>query len=112
MIPVYLVAGISWAFLGDVIASRFDVILDYKKKVLYFKPNSDFEDTFEFPVSEFELKKVDEEVIVSKIILDSAVNDLGMREGDRIPPVNKNMSNDLATYQKMLTRIIHDYRDK
>ena len=39
--------------MGNVIISRFDIILDYRKKMLYLKPNAQFYNPFTYAKKEF-----------------------------------------------------------
>ncbi|TRX59455.1 hypothetical protein FNH22_09855 [Fulvivirga sp. M361] len=94
--------GTHLGILGNVIISRFDVILDYRKKMLYLKANSNFENAFEFSRSGIELKKDNDEVTVSNIAIESAAYNLGLRKGDKIISINKDNSKDIKVYRRML----------
>lgn len=90
--------------MGNVISSKFDVVINYKKQELYFKPNQTFTDPFDFQVSGMKLKKKDKEIIVSSIIVESQVYDQGIRKGDRIVSINGDKSGDLRAYRESLKK--------
>ncbi|MFS4467555.1 aspartyl protease family protein [Maribacter sp. 2210JD10-5] len=92
--------GSYLGILGNNVISRFHIILDYRKKMLYLKPNARFEDSFEFPSAGIELRTVGSEIVVGNIILESAAYGLGLRRGDRIISVNGNSSNNVMYTKK------------
>ncbi|MEM7550924.1 MAG: aspartyl protease family protein [Bacteroidota bacterium] len=97
--------GDFMGLMGNVISSRFDVVINYKQKKIYLKPNSSFNDPFEAPLSGFKLKEKDQGVItVRSIIKESQAYALGLRKGDKILSVNGNETSDLEIYENDLKK--------
>lgn len=88
--------------LGADVISRFDVILDYKKKKLYLKPNANFDQPFEFPLSGISLRKDDQAIYVYNVQENCPAYELGIRKGDRIISIDQNNSGDIQTYRELL----------
>jgi hypothetical protein len=90
--------------LGAEIISRFDVILDYSAHTLYLKPNKNYGQSFEFPLSGIKLKKDNNQVIIKTIEKTSPAYQKGVRQGDQLISINNNASGDLAIYRKLLNQ--------
>ena len=88
--------------LGGKVISKFNVILDYSSKTLYLKPNNRFNKPFEFPLSGIELKKVENTIIVDKVEKASSAYKNGIRKGDKLISINKNVSGNLEVYRQFL----------
>ena len=77
--------------IGADVLSRFSVVFDYSKKVMYLKPNSSFNDAFEYDKSGiyFITKGEDNDrFIIANIIANSAADVAGLKKGDEIISVN------------------------
>ncbi|WP_405208173.1 aspartyl protease family protein [Aquimarina sp. LLG6339-5] len=70
--------------LGAQIINRFDMVLDYEKKLFYFKPNEKFNTPFEFPTSGIGIEKVEGKILVSYVVQSSEAYEKGIREGDEL----------------------------
>ncbi|MEM7109770.1 MAG: aspartyl protease family protein [Bacteroidota bacterium] len=90
--------------LGNVILSRFDIVLDYRSKQIYLKENANYNNSFEFPTRGFKLKRHSNDVLISSIIMESEAYEAGLSQGDRVVSINGNDSNDIATYNKILKK--------
>lgn len=88
--------------LGAKVIKRFTVILDYREKVLYLKPNGLYNNSFEFPLSGIRLKKVNNAIFVSSVASSSPAYKRGLRKGDKIISISGNKSRSLSTYYKLL----------
>ncbi|MDY8136545.1 aspartyl protease family protein [Aquimarina sp. 2201CG5-10] len=85
--------------LGADIINRFNMVLDYKKKFFYLKPNSKFKTPFDFPLSGIGIEKKGNKIMVNHVILDSEAYQKGIREGDELLSVNDYKGKDLTVWK-------------
>ena len=90
--------------LGAEVINRFDVILDYSNFMLYIKPNSSFNKTFEFPVSGIDLKKVDNDIVITWVVETSEAYKEGIRTGDKVISINDDATGNIAAYRALLKK--------
>lgn len=92
--------------LGSEIIYRFNIILDYKNKNIYLKPNYLFHKNFEESVSPVSLKYSDDrkEIIISNILQNTDAYKKGLREGQRIISINNIQNKDIHFYNQVLKR--------
>lgn len=88
--------------LGSGIINRFNLILDYDAKKLYIKPNSFFDDDFEFPVSPIKINEIDKKITISSVIEGSDAERLGLKNGFQILSINNLENQDIDVYRKLL----------
>ena len=83
--------------LGSEIIYRFNIILDYKNKNIYLKPNYLFHENFEELVSPISLKYSDDrkEIIISNVLQNTDAYKKGLREGQRIISINNIQNKDI-----------------
>ena len=104
--------------LGSNIIYRFNIILDYRNKNIYLKPNHLFHKDFEMLVNPLSLKYSEDrnEIIISGVIENTNAYKKGLREGQKILSVNNITSKEIETYNKLLNqknkKVIIKYIDK
>ncbi len=90
--------------LGAKILQRFHVVLDYKNQNLYLKPNSKFDESFEFPLTSIRFKKKDGKIVIDDVSEDSEEYRLGLRKADCILSINNISSKKLKPYKDELKK--------
>ncbi len=90
--------------LGAKIINRFDMILDYKKKTIYLKPNAHYKNNFDMPLIGFALRKTGSKISVADVIKDSEAAQLGITENDEIISINGVIHTTLKSYRDLLKR--------
>jgi hypothetical protein len=90
--------------LGSQVIKRFNVILDYKSKVLYLKPNNAFNNEFIFPLSGIKLVYENGKIVIYTVDETSPAYEMGIREGDEIISINGDSSGNIKTYNRVLKR--------
>lgn len=88
--------------LGAAIINRFDMILDYKKKTLYLKPNLHYQEAFEVPMVGFTIKKVDQKIVIGDVIKDTDAAQKGIAQGDELLSINSVSAATLKAYREIL----------
>lgn len=77
--------------IGNKILSRFEVIIDYHRELLYLKPNRDYRKKFRFDRSGLVFLASGKNLstfTVSYVVPNSPAEEAGFRKGDRIKKVN------------------------
>jgi hypothetical protein len=88
--------------LGAQLISRFDIIIDYKNKNLYLKPNLDYFNDFEILISGIQLINQRGKIIVFYVDENSEAYNSGIREGDEVEFINNIKCKDINFYRKIL----------
>jgi hypothetical protein len=88
--------------VGNDILRRFNVILNYDKKLFYLIPNTHFRDPFDYSYTGLGLYWMEGEIRVGDVMKDSPADKAGFRVDDVVLGVNNNMSQDLDLYKSML----------
>jgi len=109
-IPVYIFEDVynvtSYPFLAGLIGNdvlhRFNVILNYEKKIFYLSPNSHFKDPFDYSYTGLGLYWVEGEIRIGDVMKDSPAEKAGFKVDDLVISINDNMSQNLQLYKSML----------
>ncbi len=109
-IPVYIFNDeynvTSYPFLagliGNDILRRFNIFMNYEKRIFYLIPNSHFRDAFDYSYTGLSLYWVDGEIKIGDIMKDSPAEKAGFQVDDIAISVNDNMSQNLQLYKSML----------
>lgn len=88
--------------IGNDVLRRFNLILNYEKKILYLTPNSHFRDPFDYSYTGLGLYWVEGEIRVGDVMKDSPAEKAGFKLDDVVIGVNDNMSQNLQLYKSML----------
>ncbi len=85
--------------LGNDILRRFNVILNYAKGDIYITPNSHFTDVFDYSYSGVELYLINGIIVVGDVAKGSPAEAAGLKEGDEVIGINKNISHNLNQFK-------------
>ena len=85
--------------LGNDLLRRFNVILNYNKGDIYITPNSHFTDVFDYSYSGIELYLINGIIMVGDVAKGSPAEAVGLKEGDEVIAVNKNLLHNLNSYK-------------
>jgi predicted aspartyl protease len=88
--------------IGSDILRRFNIILNYEKKIFYLTPNSHFRDPFDYSYTGLGLYWVEGEIRVGDVMKDSPAEKAGFKLDDVVIGINNNMSQNLELYKSML----------
>jgi len=88
--------------IGNDLLRRFNVVINYDKKEFHLKPNSHYNDYFDYAYSGLELYYVDGRIIIGDVAKDSPAEKIGLLEGDVVVSVNKNFSQNMTQYKAAL----------
>ncbi|WP_394750733.1 aspartyl protease family protein [Spongiimicrobium salis] len=98
--------------LGAKIINRLDMVLDYAGGHFYFKPNTNFEKPFEFPLSGFTIEKRDGRVYIETLVEGSNAQQKGVEEKDELLGIDGVSEPNLRTYRKLLKKEGHTVKLK
>jgi hypothetical protein len=88
--------------IGNDIFRRFNIILNYEKKIFHLTPNSHFRDPFDYSYTGLGLYWEDGEIRVGDVMKDSPADKAGFKVDDVVIGINNNMSQNLDLYKSML----------
>jgi hypothetical protein len=88
--------------IGNDVLRRFNVILNYDKKIFYLTPNSHFRDPFDYSYTGLGLYWIEGEIRVGDVMKDSPAEKAGLKVDDVVIGINNNMSQNLQLYKSML----------
>lgn len=88
--------------LGSRIISRFNLVLDYREKVIYLKPNQSHSATFDFPMSGLRFKKINGKVFISSVSEESPAAENGLKADQAVVSVDGYKGGDLDKIYKLL----------
>jgi hypothetical protein len=77
--------------IGSQLLSRFNLIIDYKDKKLYFKPNENFNNKYSYNIAGIEIVQITPYVTLSEVLdvwANSPAELAGVKKGDQINEVN------------------------
>jgi Aspartyl protease/PDZ domain len=93
-----MLAGI----LGSDLLRRFNIVLNYDQRVFHLKPNSHYNDNFDYSYSGLELYYKDGDIIIGDVARDSPAEKTGLKEGDILIALNNNFTNTLQQMKALL----------
>jgi predicted metalloprotease with PDZ domain len=91
--------------IGNDLLRRFNIILNYDKKIFYLIPNSHFRDPFDYSYTGLGLYWTDGQIRVGDVMKDSPAEQAGFKEDDVVIGINNNLTQNLQTYKSMLQNV-------
>jgi hypothetical protein len=96
----------SYPFVGGVIGNdimrRFNTILNYRKREVYLKPNSHYNDEFDYSYTGLNMYYDEGKIILDEVIKKSPAYKAGLKKDDVVIAVNSNFSNDINNYKNIM----------
>ena len=88
--------------IGNDILRRFNVILNYDRRMIYLTPNSHYRELFDYSYTGLGIYWIDGEIKVGDIMKDSPAELAGLKEDDVVLAVGSNFSNNIQTYKNLM----------
>lgn len=88
--------------LGNELLRRFNVILNYAQGDIYLSPNTHMRDLFDYSYSGLELYYIEGVIVAGDVARGSPAEEAGIKEGDVVISVNRDLSQNLDSYKKEL----------
>jgi len=88
--------------IGNDILRRFNVILNYDRRMIYLTPNSHYRELFDYSYTGLGIYWIDGEIKVGDVMKDSPADKAGLKEDDIVLAVGNNFSNNIQTYKNLL----------
>jgi Aspartyl protease/PDZ domain len=85
--------------LGNDLLRRFNVILNYGKGDIHITPNTHFGDVFDYSYSGIELYLINGIIMIGDVAKGSPAEAAGIKEGDEVIAINKNLLHNLNAYK-------------
>jgi len=88
--------------VGNDILRRFNVTLNYDRRMIYLVPNSHYREQFDYSYTGLGIYWIDGEIKVGDIMKESPAEKAGLKEDDVVLAVGNNFSNNIQTYKNLL----------
>lgn len=88
--------------IGNDILRRFNTVLNYPDQLFYLKPNSHFNDNFDYAYTGLGIYMLNNEVVVLDVLEHSPGKAAGFLPGDVVVAVNNNFNKDIQAYKTVL----------
>ncbi len=92
--------------LGNDLLRRFNVILNYPEQSIHIKPNSHFNEDFDYSYTGLGIYLIGGEIRVVDIVKGSPGEKAGFREGDVIFSVESNFTKNIQVYKNLFQNAI------
>ncbi len=101
--------ALSYPFLaglvGNDILRRFNIILNYRQRLVALKPNTRYHDPFDYSYTGLSLYLEDGLIVIDDIVKNSPADKGGLKNGDIVLAINNNISQDMAAYKSELQNV-------
>ena len=91
--------------IGNDLLRRFNITLNYPVEQIFIKPNTHYEDSFDYSYTGLGIYLVEGAVTVLDIMKGSPAEKAGFEPDDIIFGVDNNLSNNIQTYKLLLQNI-------
>ena len=91
--------------VGNDILRRFNVTLNYDRRVIYMVPNSHYRDQFDYSYTGLGLYWMNGEIRVGDVMKESPAEKAGLKEDDILLSVGNNFSNSIQVYKNLLQNV-------
>jgi len=88
--------------VGNDILRRFNVTLNYDRRIIYLVPNSHYRDLFDYSYTGLGLYWVNGEIRIGDVMKESPAEKAGFKEDDIVLSVGNNFSNNIQAYKSLL----------
>lgn len=96
--------------IGNDILRRFNVTLNYPEQSIHLKPNSHYNESFDYSYTGLGIYLLDGEIRVIDIMKDSPGDKAGFQQGDIIFSVETNATKNIQTYKNLFQNSIGKVR--
>ena len=90
--------------LGNDLLRRFNMVFNYPNREIHLKPNSHFNEDFDYAYTGLGIYFVDGKIMVEDVIAGSPADKAHFKIGDQLLAVNKNFSLNMQVYKAILQR--------
>lgn len=109
-VPVYLYKDeynvTSYPYVSGLIGTdllrRFNLTINYPKGEISLVPNSHYKDPFDYAYTGISIYYIDNMIIIEDVIPGSPGEKAGIKTGDQLLGVGKNLTNDINQYKTLL----------
>jgi PDZ domain/Aspartyl protease len=88
--------------IGNDILRRFNVILNYDRRVFCLTPNSHYRDQFDYSYTGMSIYKEESDIRIGDIMEGSPAEKAGLKVDDVIVAVNNSFNNNIQAYKNLL----------
>lgn len=111
-VPVYLyhdeINLMSYPYTGGLLGNdlmrRFNITFNYPQQEIHIKPNSHYNDDFDYAYTGMSLYAVDDKILIDDIIPGSPAEKAKLQRGDQVISVAQNVSGNIQEYKNLLQK--------
>lgn len=85
--------------IGNDLLRRFNCIINYAKREFHLKPNTHFNESFDYAYSGLEMYMVDGHIEIAEVAKDSPAQKAGLKIGDAVVAIGTDFSQNLNRYK-------------
>jgi len=109
-VPTYLYTDnynvTSYPYTGGLVGNdllrRFNMVFNYPRREIHLVPNSHFYESFDYAYTGLGIYYIDGKIIAEDVIAGSPAAKAGLKPGDELISVGKNISNNIQVYKNIL----------
>lgn len=109
-VPTYLYTDnynvTSYPYTGGLVGNdllrRFNMVYNYPRREIHLLPNSHFYENFDYAYTGLGIYFVDGKIIAEDVIAGSPADKAGLKPGDELISVGKNISHNIQAYKNIL----------
>lgn len=91
--------------IGDDILRRFNLIINYPKREIHLAPNSHYYEDFDYSYTGMNMYYFKGKIYTDDVIKNSPAYKAGLKRGDIIVGVNKNLTNNVEAYKNLMQTV-------
>ncbi|MFD2919782.1 aspartyl protease family protein [Terrimonas rubra] len=85
--------------IGNDLLRRFNCILNYSKREFHLKPNTHYNESFDYAYSGLEMYMIDGDIQIAEVAKNSPAEKAGLKMGDVVIGVNNDFTQNLNRYK-------------
>lgn len=94
----------SGGLLGNDLMRRFNVTLNYPREEIHIKPNSHYNDQFDYAYTGMSMYTFEDKILIDDIISGSPADKAGLQKGDEVLSVSQNVYGNIQEYKNLLQK--------
>ena len=95
--------------LGIDIIKRFNIALNYKKQTMVLIPNSHYSDPFNFNLTGFGLRQIENKIVITNLIDGSPAQEAGFQKNDIIVSVDGHIYESASEIKRIINVANKDF---
>jgi membrane-associated protease RseP (regulator of RpoE activity) len=91
--------------IGNDLLRRFNLIINYAEKEIHLRPNTHFNEKFDYSYTGLGIYYVDGQIVIEDVLEGSPAEKAGLMPGDIIAGINTTLAGNIQNYKNMLQEV-------